>query len=159
MAFREEHPSELCSVCRVQTEVGCRRCRIPLCAEHMPAEDKCCGDCENEWIVRRAQAQLGTWGKSSNALFTAAKRLAKVGFIGLAATILLAVAGATGLAWIASLFILGLPLAVVPIALLPAARAAERARDQMESRDRRLFLEEGRVPQLPPSTDSRGPAG
>jgi len=118
-----------------------------------------CAQCENEWLEISARRTLGRWGRTSNALVKTAKWMAITGGTGVLLSLIAAALHPTSVVGfvfgvIALLLTLGLPAAGVVASLIPAARAAERARDALISTDRDRFLAERHPALLPPSPGS-----
>lgn len=55
--FRSATFSELCIKCKDVAGAGCRRCQVPLCDAHGPAEGALCRDCESQYAAQFASSR------------------------------------------------------------------------------------------------------
>lgn len=71
---RSQKLSELCTTCREATQIGCPRCGLPLCAAHMPEQDKRCEGCEEDFLSKTRVERKVLDADKRGETYTAARR-------------------------------------------------------------------------------------
>lgn len=151
--YRTSELSEVCGECREPAAGACRRCQRPLCADHLPAEDRRCATCEAQFAAMALRAD-SEGERVKSALVVTAFGLLVVA--GLAATTLVLWDSLAVILMV--LVILGVPLAHVVGGPLQRALAARRSRVEkrrMRTLRRHFLAEHKPLAPLPDSSPSR----